>query len=546
MSTSAFPRFRASAPAVPVSTATAGVPSARSGASGRLMLGLTVVAAVGAVALAGIGFSGSYTALRDLAFDHGFGNFGYAFPVGVDAGIVALLAMDLHLIRKGTPWPMLRLLAHGFTAATIYFNAASAGPPLANPTDTAMHAVIPVMFVAVVEAGRRLVIRITRIEAGHQQDGVPLHRWILAPGPSFAMYRRMRLWGIDSYRQAIELERERTVYRVMLERDHGKNLKNAPAELLLPLVMERFGLSVDQALALPQEADERARLRAERAAEFDKDAAARAEQRAAELEITRLRTAGRVEAAGYEVGAETATVRAHATARTLAAGREAEAAERLDHAGEELAAAAAEQQAAEARLGAAETARAAAETERLAAETRERTAEAEARAAADERARSEDEEAAQAARLRGAETAKRAAETAEAAAEAERRTAEAERDAAAAKQARAEYEQAEAEALRRGAEARERAAEAELRAVEAEDEAKLTPAARATRKVARMILTAGGNPEAVTLQTIADALDVSLATASQRRADAAELLAADYSAATTKAVAANLLGGASK
>ncbi|MFJ5883258.1 DUF2637 domain-containing protein [Kitasatospora cineracea] len=492
------------------------------------MLGLTVLAGVGGAVLAGIGFSGSYTALRDLGFDHGFGDFSYAFPVGVDAGIVALLAMDLHLIRKGTPWPMLRLLAHCFTAATIYFNAASAGPVLANPTGTAMHAVIPIMFVAVVEAGRRLVVRITRIEAGHQRDGVPLHRWLLAPGPSFALYRRMRLWGIDSYREAIGMERERTVYKVMLQRDHGRNLKNAPAELLLPLVMERFGLSVEQALALPQEADERARLRAERAAAFEAEAAKRAEQRAADVEITRLRTAGLVEAAGYEVGAETATAKAHATARTLAAGREAEAAERLDQATEELAAAEAEQEAADARRRAAETARLAAEAEQAAAETRERTAEAEARAAAGERTRAEDEEAVQAARLRAAEVARRAAETEEAASEAGRRKAEADRDTAAAQRERAEHDRARAEAQWRGAEARERAAEAELRAVEAEDTAKLTPAARGARRVARLILASGGNPDAVTLQTIMDDLGVSLATASQRRTEAADLIATGY------------------
>ncbi|MFD8598393.1 DUF2637 domain-containing protein [Kitasatospora sp. NPDC059646] len=492
------------------------------------MLGLTILAALGGAALAGIGFTGSYTALRDLGFRHGFGDFSYAFPVGVDAGIVALLAMDLHLIRKGTPWPMLRLLAHGFTAATIYFNAASAGPLLGNPTGTAMHAVIPVMFVAVVEAGRRLVVRITRIEAGHQRDGVPLHRWILAPGPSFAMYRRMRLWGIDSYRRAIELERERTVYRVMLERDHGKNLKDAPADLLLPLTMKRFGLSVEEALALPQEADEAARLRAERTAAFEAEAAVRAEARAAEVEISKLRTAGRIEAAGYEVGAETATAKAHAHARSLAAGREAEAAERLDQASEELAAAAAEQEAADARLRAAETARLAAETEKAAAEARERTTETEARAASHEKAKAENEDAAQTLRLRAAETAKLATEIEADAAEAARRTAEAQRDTAAANRDRADHEAAESTARLRAAEARERAAEIELRAVEAEDAAKLTPAARGARRVARMILAAGGDPEAVTLQTITEALDVSLATASQRRADAVELLHHGY------------------
>ncbi|MFB7619830.1 DUF2637 domain-containing protein, partial [Kitasatospora sp. NPDC056181] len=218
------------------------------------MLGLTILAAVGGAVLAGIGFSGSYAALRDLGFKHAFGDFSYAFPVGVDAGIVALLAMDLHLIRRGTPWPVLRFLAHGFTAATIYFNAASAGPLLADPTGTAMHAVIPVMFVAAVEAGRRLVIRITRIEAGHQSDGVPLHRWLLAPVRTPRLYRQMRLYRIPSYARAVELEQERIVYQVMLEREHGKDLKNVPSDLLLPLTMAPFGLSVDQALALPLEA----------------------------------------------------------------------------------------------------------------------------------------------------------------------------------------------------------------------------------------------------------------------------------------------------
>ncbi|MFJ7274682.1 DUF2637 domain-containing protein [Kitasatospora sp. NPDC098663] len=518
-----------STPTAAASTARPAASTVRAEASDKLMLGVAILAAVGGAALAGIGFSGSYSALKDLGFRHSFGNFSYLFPVGVDAGIVALLAMDLHLIRKGAPAPWLRLLAHTFTAATIYFNAASAGSLTANPTGTGMHAVIPVMFVAVVEAGRRLVIRITRIEAGHGRDGVPLHRWILAPWPSFRMFRRMRLYGIDSYGRAVELERERLVYRVMLERDHGGDWRKAPADLRLPLTMERFGLGVDEALALPAQAEESARLRDERTAAFEAEVTAQAEARAAELEISKLRTAGRVEAAGYEVGAETATAKAHAHARTVAAGREAEVAERLDQAEEELAAATAEQDAADARRRAAETYRTAAETEHTAAETRRRAAETERDAAAVERARAEAEQAAQTARLSAAETAKRAAETEEGAAEAGRRTAEAGRDAAAAKRAQADTEEATAAARLRAAEARNRAAEVELRAVEAEDEAGLTPAARATRRVARMILTDGkGDPEAVSLKAIAEALGVSIATASGRRTEAAELIASGY------------------
>ncbi|MFI6153315.1 DUF2637 domain-containing protein [Kitasatospora sp. NPDC051170] len=486
-----------------------------------MLIGLAVLALAGGVVLAGIGFTGSYSALVKLGFRHGFGDFSHVYPVGLDAGIVVLLALDLYLIRQRTPWPLLRLLAHTFTGATIYFNAASNGPITADPTGSALHAVIPIMFVAAVEAGRRLVIRITSIEAGHQRDGVPVHRWLLAPWPSFRMYRRMRLNGIASYDRAVELERERLVYRVLLERQYGGDWRKAPADQRLPLTMERFGLSVNEALALPIEAEESARLRADRTAAFEAEVSARAEARAADARISSLRTTGRVEAAGYEVDADTAAARAQAQARTLAASREADAAERLDQATEELAAAEAEQDAAEARRRAAETDRAAAETEHVAAETRRRAAETDREAAAAERARAEDEQAAQAARLRAAETARHSAEIEESAAETGKR-------AAAVQRARADAEEATEVARLRTAETRARAAEAELRAVEAEDAAKLTPAARATRRVARMILAAGGNPEAVTLQSIAEALDVSLATASGRRAEAAELLASGY------------------
>lgn len=58
------------------------------------MLGLV---AAGACLISGIGFAGSYNAVRELASEKGFGAFSYAFPIGVDAGIVVLLALDLVL-----------------------------------------------------------------------------------------------------------------------------------------------------------------------------------------------------------------------------------------------------------------------------------------------------------------------------------------------------------------------------------------------------------------------------------------------------------------
>jgi hypothetical protein len=117
----------------------------------RLIVGVVVG---GAVMIAAIGFVGSYAAVRDLAIRKGFGAFAHVFPLGVDAGILVLLALDLLLTWLRMPFPMLRQTAWGLTSATIAFNGAAAWP---DPLGVGMHAVIPVLFVVTVEAARHAI-----------------------------------------------------------------------------------------------------------------------------------------------------------------------------------------------------------------------------------------------------------------------------------------------------------------------------------------------------------------------------------------------------
>lgn len=56
----------------------------------RILIALVVA---GAVIIAGIGFVGSYAAVRELAQEKGFGSFSTVFPIGIDAGICVLLAL---------------------------------------------------------------------------------------------------------------------------------------------------------------------------------------------------------------------------------------------------------------------------------------------------------------------------------------------------------------------------------------------------------------------------------------------------------------------
>jgi hypothetical protein len=192
------------------------------------------------VIIAGIGFAGSYAAVRELALKKGFGDFSYVFPIGIDAGICVLLALDLLLTWIRIPFPLLRQTAWLLTAATIAFNGAAAWP---DPLGVGMHAVIPVLFVVAVEAARHAIGRIADITADKHMEGVRLTRWLLSPVPTFLLWRRMKLWELRSYDQVIKLEQERLVYQARLRSRFGRFWRRkAPVESLMPLRLARYGV----------------------------------------------------------------------------------------------------------------------------------------------------------------------------------------------------------------------------------------------------------------------------------------------------------------
>ncbi|MFJ5309992.1 DUF2637 domain-containing protein [Streptomyces sp. NPDC088350] len=203
----------------------------------RVLIGVVVS---GAVVIAGIGFAGSYAAVRELALKKGFGNFAYVFPIGIDAGICVLLALDLLLTWIRIPFPLLRQTAWLLTVATIAFNGAAAWP---DPLGVGMHAVIPILFVVSVEAARHAIGRIADITADKHMEGVRLTRWLLSPIPTFLLWRRMKLWELRSYEQVIKLEQDRLVYQARLHSRFGRAWRRkAPVESIMPLRLARYGV----------------------------------------------------------------------------------------------------------------------------------------------------------------------------------------------------------------------------------------------------------------------------------------------------------------
>ncbi|TXS56310.1 DUF2637 domain-containing protein [Streptomyces sp. t39] len=203
----------------------------------RILIGVVVA---GALVIAAIGFAGSYAAVRELAERKGFGDFSLVFPIGIDAGICVLLALDLLLTWMRIPFPLLRQTAWLLTAATIAFNGAAAWP---DPLGVGMHAVIPVLFVVAVEAARHAVGRIADITADKHMEGVRLTRWLLSPVPTFKLWRRMKLWELRSYEQVIKLEQDRLIYQARLQARFGRSWRRkAPVESLMPLRLAKYGV----------------------------------------------------------------------------------------------------------------------------------------------------------------------------------------------------------------------------------------------------------------------------------------------------------------
>ncbi|MEV5526364.1 DUF2637 domain-containing protein [Streptomyces prunicolor] len=461
----------------------------------RITAGVVVA---GALALAGIGLYLSFEHVAAFAFERlHFQTIGMArlFTGGVDVGILVLIAIDLLMAWINRPMRQIRYPVWLLTGATIVLNAASAAPNagawgLIDYLAVFAHGIVPILFIVIVEVGRNAIERAVHPEERPGGTGVPLARWFLSPLPTFFLWRRMKLWAIETYDQTVILERDLKIYRASLKR-RFVSVRKAPAEARLPLAMARYGMTIDEALALPQQEKEQERALAQRvkddeAAETDREA-----DRATQAEIAALKRQGAVQAARHEVTSTTGQAETRARAELVSAERAATA-----------------------------------ETEAIESAA---VAEANARRAAAARKAAEDRERAAGIELDVAGTEEAAAGTRARAAEMALREEAAKAETVRARQATAEAEVAIAEATTRAAGMRLQAAEAERRAVEIEDELSLSKRDRTGRRIVRLAFTeADGNPESLSLAYLVDTFNVSTTTAGEYRKAAVEAYEGGY------------------
>ncbi|MES9541852.1 DUF2637 domain-containing protein [Actinomadura sp. NPDC000600] len=169
-------------------------------------------------ALAILGGLGSFTTIRQLAEPH-FKGLAWIVPVGMDVGILILLAWDLLMEYLDLPWPVLRWVAWLYITGTVLVNVSAAHGDLAG---SLMYAAMPVLFVTVIEGVRHLIRRWVGLASARRVERVPMARWMLAPASSLLLWRRMVLWHITEYQQGLELERDHLEAVSRLQQDYGR------------------------------------------------------------------------------------------------------------------------------------------------------------------------------------------------------------------------------------------------------------------------------------------------------------------------------------
>src|SRR5690606_26504629 len=153
-----------------------------------------------------------------------FGPLAFLLPLGIDLGIAAFSALDIVMARLDMRVRWLRLVPWALTAATVYLNvsrflSAEGGPKW---FDVIAHGLLPLLWVVAVEVGTHAVRKRAKLARTERMQAIRLSRWLMAPLPTFALWRRMVLWEIRSYPEALMRERERILARTDLQDRYGR------------------------------------------------------------------------------------------------------------------------------------------------------------------------------------------------------------------------------------------------------------------------------------------------------------------------------------
>ncbi|MGW7402059.1 DUF2637 domain-containing protein [Streptomyces cyaneofuscatus] len=178
-----------------------------------LVVGIVLAAAV----VSTLGLLSSYTALETKAATWGW-DWPWLLPVGIDVAIPAFTGANLILIRMGMELRWIRWVPRALTAVTVYLNWQASS----TPGGRLGHAALTLLWVIFSEIASHVYgTRIGAVTGKKRMETVRRSRWLLAPIPTARLRRRMILWEITSYQQALTRLQEETYVRAQLKEEHG-------------------------------------------------------------------------------------------------------------------------------------------------------------------------------------------------------------------------------------------------------------------------------------------------------------------------------------
>ncbi|MFJ3141490.1 DUF2637 domain-containing protein [Streptomyces halstedii] len=187
----------------------------------RPELGLAGVGALAAAGVGALGLISSFDAVSAAATRWGFSE-AWMVPVGMDVSIPVFSVANLLLIRMDMALAWVRFVPWILTLVTCGLNI-SAGHGLWAKV---AHGTMPLLWVVFSEIGAHIYASRIGAVTGRRMDKIRASRWLLAFPSTFALWRRMTLWEVTSYADALARERERLLARAELREQHGRRWRS--------------------------------------------------------------------------------------------------------------------------------------------------------------------------------------------------------------------------------------------------------------------------------------------------------------------------------
>ncbi|WP_329368521.1 DUF2637 domain-containing protein [Streptomyces sp. NBC_00669] len=178
-------------------------------------------ASVLGVGVGGVGLALSFDTVTAAAARWGFAT-PQMLPLAIDLAIPTFTAVTLLLIRMGMALAWVRFVPWALTLVTCWLNIA-AGTSLSARV---AHGTMPLLWVVLSEVAAHVYAVRVGIATGKRMEKIRKSRWLLAPITTFALWRRMTLWEITSYSDALARERDRQLVRADLRAEHGRRWRS--------------------------------------------------------------------------------------------------------------------------------------------------------------------------------------------------------------------------------------------------------------------------------------------------------------------------------